>query len=342
MPPHTKSYKNCLVAFFTHRDTIQYDKDHDFDNATLSAITPEEIAEYLCYKSFGTSHPTDDDIPTSCRSTTLHFYKKSISYFIPNKHQQWDVDARRGNPTKSPQVNGIINRVKKSEVRAEGVPPQARRELTESEFRCIIRIAEKYCDVVAIQLRLPTVAKFQLHLIARIDDTAHVRIADIRVHPHHDFALTVRLRWTKNCMEERDAPDQIMLGAHDSDFCVIVALGIYLQYVLEFTNAANSEYLFCDTEESPSSVKQQISTLLRKKVIDSSEWNELQEMTHGRGGNFTTGLCGTHSLRKFAATHLHDYLAEDKMKLTVVEDGEIQEECRIDIPAPTCLLLMLL
>ena len=157
--------------------------------------------------------------------------------------------------------------MKKSEVRAEGDPPQARRELTEAEFRCIIRIAEQHPDVISMQLRLPTVCKFQLHLIARIDDTTHVRIADIRVHQHHDFALTARLRWTKNFMEERDAPDQIKLDARDSDFCILVALGIYLQYVLEFTNAVNSESLFCDTEEIPLTAKEQISTLLRKKSL---------------------------------------------------------------------------
>lgn len=95
-------------------------------------------------------------------------------------------------------------------------------------------------------------------------------------------------------MEERDAPDQIILGANDSDFCVVVALGIYLQYVLEFTNAANSEYLFCDTKENPLSVKQQISGLLRKKVIGSTEWKDLQEQSNGR--NYVTEKCGTHSL----------------------------------------------
>jgi hypothetical protein len=75
-------------------------------------------------------------------------------------------------------------------VRAEGVPPQARRELTQAECRIITRIAEKHISANSMKLRLPTMAKFQLHLIARIDDTAHVRFADLKVHPEFDFLLT--------------------------------------------------------------------------------------------------------------------------------------------------------
>jgi hypothetical protein len=120
-------------------------------------------------------------------------------------------------------------------------------------------------------------SKFQLHLIARIDDTAHVLAKEVKVHNHFDFALTVRLRWTKNCLEERDAPEQIVLGSSDPDFCVLIALAIYIQYSLEFTNAAHSNYLFCDTEETPDNVKKQMQDTLRRRVLQSDEWKVAEE-----------------------------------------------------------------
>jgi hypothetical protein len=35
--------------------------------------------------------------------------------------------------------------------------------------------------------------------------------------------------WSKNVMEERDCPDQILLGSNDTDFCVLLALSCYLE-----------------------------------------------------------------------------------------------------------------
>ena len=142
--------------------------------------------------------------------------------------------------------------------------------------------------------------KFQVHLIARIDDTSNVKACDLKVHPQFDFALLIKLRWTKNCLEERDAPDQIILGAMDSDFCLIVGLAVYLQYAYELTNAAQSEFLFCDTDENPDTVKKQVSDILNKKGFSTDDWKAHQ---HAEGNNeHDSNNVGTHSFRKLAAT----------------------------------------
>jgi hypothetical protein len=143
-------------------------------------------------------------------------------------------------------------------------------------------------------------AKFQLHLIARIDDTAHVKAEDFKEHHQFDFALCVRLRWTKNCMEERDAPMQIILASMDPNYCLIIALSIYLQFAYEFTNAAQSEFLFCDSGEDPIAVKKQFSSLLLRKVFESVDWIEHQQ-TAGNDRRRNNN-CGTHSIRKMACT----------------------------------------
>jgi hypothetical protein len=128
-----------------------------------------------------------------------------------------------------------------------------------------MRICERFPNMYKLSVCLPTILKFQLHMIARMDNTAHVKISDVHVHSKFEFALTVRLRWTKIFLEERDAPEKIILGAMDSDYCLVVTLSIYIQYFFKFTNAAQSQYLLCDTDEDPFSVKSQVSNLLHRR-----------------------------------------------------------------------------
>jgi hypothetical protein len=227
----------------------------------------------------------------------LFFYKKAISYFIPNKHHLYDVQSGRGNPTKSPQVNELIKDVQQYEVRAQGVPSQARRDITVDEYREIINITKQHTDF-GLTVRLPCMTKFQIHLIARVDDTTHIFANELKIHPKFPFALSVKLRWTKNCREERHAPPQIILGAMDSSFCVLSSLAIYLQYVLEFANASHSTYLFCNFNETPDSVKKQVSSLLMQRLFKCDDWQAFQaEANEGDDGPL-----GTHSLRKLGST----------------------------------------
>ena len=68
-----------------------YNIDHEFDDNVLNAITDTEVVDWLKVKAFGSDVVAEDDLPLLCRSSTLHFHKKAISYFIPNKHIKWNV-----------------------------------------------------------------------------------------------------------------------------------------------------------------------------------------------------------------------------------------------------------
>jgi len=50
------------------------------------------------------------------------------------RNSTWNPQAGVGNPTRSVDVNELIKAVKKREVRKQGKPSQARRELEEAEF----------------------------------------------------------------------------------------------------------------------------------------------------------------------------------------------------------------
>ena len=247
---------------------------------------------------FGHSDAGDDDVPTCRRSNTLAFHKKALPYFMPNKHLGWNTVSLSGNPTGSPEVNDLIKRVRRHEVRGEGVSSQVRHALTLPEFCSLVGMAPN-SETFNLQVRIPCILKFQVHLIARVDNAAHVLMSKLRAHGMFNYALQVRLRWTKNCLEERDAPEQIILGASDQDFCVLTSLSIHLQYLLEFINGENSDYLFCDRSKTPEMVKALTGKAIRDHVSNNEGWRNLQEE------GVDSGPVCSHSNRKSASSLAH-------------------------------------
>ena len=237
MPTHTHAserYKSMLISFMRHCDSnASYSIHTVFSSEELSSIIPQEIVAWMKLPVFGCSDAGDDDFPSCGRSSTLAFHKKALSYFIPNKHLGWNRVSLSGNPTRSPEVNNLIKHVRRHEVRGEGVSLQVRRALTLAEFHSLVGMAPN-SETFNLQVCIPCILKFQVHLIARVDDAAQVLMNKLRAHGMFDYALRVHLRWTKNCLEERDTPEQIILGASDQDFCVLTSLSIHLQYLLEF------------------------------------------------------------------------------------------------------------
>ena len=95
------------------------------------------------------------------------------------------------------------------------------------EFKFIITMMRKSEDQLK-KIAVPALCAFQFHLIARIDDTCQFMLNELRGHDLFPFALCGRMRWSKNVLEERHCPSQIILGSNDPDFCVLMNLGLYL------------------------------------------------------------------------------------------------------------------
>jgi hypothetical protein len=89
LPPQ-RSYQNTLVSLLSFLDGQKYHKNTVFPPEWLAAISAEDLLRWMNYKTFGTPFPGPDANPTGCRSSTILFWKKSISFFIPNKHHPWD------------------------------------------------------------------------------------------------------------------------------------------------------------------------------------------------------------------------------------------------------------
>jgi Transcriptional activator of glycolytic enzymes len=201
----------------------------------------------------------------------------------------------QGNPTRSREILDLIKFVKKKEVRRQGVPSQARRPLTLAEFRSVVQALKtgRGGDGPLAKYGVPAQMAFQFHLIARIDCICHFQRCNLKSHDRFPLqALKVKLNWSKNVLEERDAPWQTVLGSIDSSFCVLLNLAVWL----ELTSRRLSPYLFNFSEDTtiPSGGdkgKQRAMDVLRVVLRDLEL--DLQE-----------GEVGTHSIRKCASTHV--------------------------------------
>jgi hypothetical protein len=274
------------------RDDVQYHPDHEFTREELAAVTPEQLVEWMSVEAYGVRHPRPDDQPHILRSSTLEQYKKAISHFMPNNNVPYNEMAGVGNPTRSMLLNNMIKKVRKQECRKQGKPSQARRNAEASEFEQIIALTEAD-NQQQHRLLISAFFRFQLHLIARVDDVSKVYCVDIRPHPLFNFALLTKLCWSKNVMDERDCPDQIILGAKDRKYCVLIGLAIHLETWIESGTGAASEFIFdLRGTNDPEHTKDVIGNYLTNRVLNNEQFRVAGP-----------GLLGTHSIRKFAVTY---------------------------------------
>jgi hypothetical protein len=67
---------------------------------------------------------------------------------MPNHLMPWNAISGQGNPTRSIEVNTLIKKVKKKELRKEGVSSKARCAVTHVEFRKMQSILREKNDVI--------------------------------------------------------------------------------------------------------------------------------------------------------------------------------------------------
>ena len=136
---------------------------------------------------------------------------------------------------------------------------------------------------------------------ARIDDSSKKMWSNLKSHPnerHSDYSLITKLVWSKNIFEERDPPQQILLGACHNHFCVILGLASWLEYWIGKGHHERTKFLFgLEGEDDPDIIKRRASTALKKILGEDDTFDDVIEL-------FTDlqRKLGTHSMRKFAAT----------------------------------------
>jgi hypothetical protein len=267
-----------------------------FTEQQLLALQPVHVQQFFNLLAYGKTHPTPDDRPTLCRHSTLDQYKKAISYFHPNQLNPWTVGPNVGNPTRSRPVNDVIKGMKQAEVRNQGKASCAKRDLKRPEFRKTMRILERDGGGnIDLTMKAPTMMKTQFHLIGCTDEITNMETQYLCSHnKFKDFALQTKVSWSKNVLEERECPDQIMLACADPDFCIQLALACWIETQLK-ENHGDAKYLFGhhNDEDEPDRMNVWYGRTLKNAWKDP----EFQELMRTFKGSL-----GTHSLRKFPAT----------------------------------------
>ena len=112
-----EQYEPYLRKFMQWKGGRNYAKNTQFTDAQLLEIRPNQLVRFMCLLAYGVEVPGDNDRPTNRRASGLAFAKKALSYFMPNKNMQWNVETQAGNPTMSVAVNDLIKRIRREEVR---------------------------------------------------------------------------------------------------------------------------------------------------------------------------------------------------------------------------------
>jgi hypothetical protein len=220
-----KNYHAVLIRLMSFLNEQAYDDDHVFSQDELASLQPADIERWMSVQAYGIPQPGPNANPTLARSNSLKYWKKGISFFMPNKLMAWNALSGVGNPTRSLVVNQLIKKVKKKEVRKQGAATKTKRAMTFDEFKSMVDVLVGKVDIIR-RYGIPCFVKFQFHLIARIDDTTQFLMENLTENPDFDFTLRSKLRWSKNVNEERDAPNQFLIGAMDPWFCVLLALAV--------------------------------------------------------------------------------------------------------------------
>lgn len=116
MPPLqgvAKQYKGTLDSLMSFVHGRAYGQGKTYTKGELRALTPKDVVRWMNLKAFGITDPPADANPTLARSNSLAYWKKAISFFMPNRLIVWVSGRNEGNPTRSVEVNSLIKRVKK-------------------------------------------------------------------------------------------------------------------------------------------------------------------------------------------------------------------------------------
>jgi len=104
--------------------------------------------------------------------------------------------------------------------------------------------ARNYHIVDSIHNRFRAMVIFQNHMIARMDDIAHMKKSVLKSSPAFAGYLTAKISWSKNVRKKSNCPVQLLLPDMDPRTCVYLSLALFLERLLQFGNGDMSQWLF--------------------------------------------------------------------------------------------------
>lgn len=306
-PGQVKRYFTCLLAMMRHKDGINYPKSKVFTVDELAAVRPEHVARYFCKRVFGTETPTQNSIPTK-RKTTVSYWKKGISYFMPSQAPWTDAAGGYGNPTRSKLVNNVLAAMEKAETRGTGAKEKKDRAFTAEEFVQAHDLLGTFWSQYGRQdnLRYQALIKLQLHMLGRSDDMAHLKKDCIQRSGQFPEFITCQMKWSKNVTTASDCPKQIVFASKNPKYCAVLGLALFLEKWIRSGVGIVSQWLFADGSTDASDpvdeqnreafcFKKTYYNILKKHVIDNDAFVRDEDLQ---------GPLGTHSIKKYGASWL--------------------------------------
>jgi hypothetical protein len=198
--------------------------------------------------------------------------------------------------------------VKKEEVRKTGKKSSARRSLQHRKFKQSLAILERDPDPIK-RFLAPCVNKVHYNLIARLDDAMELEFEDIKPNLHFPFLLLVHMCWSKNVNEERDAGKQILLGLMQREYCILLALAMYLEVWIGSGNGMLGTLLFNIVKDDPIKSKKRVADIMA--ILNESKKARL-----------------AHTVYASCLLRMRECLGAQRMIRIIVDDGDERSDNR--------------
>lgn len=89
-PLMTTAYCRILVYFSSWLDGEDYANNEEIPMATLEAIAAKKMVQWFKYCAYGTATPSEANRPIHTCASSLLYWKKALSSFMPQRNVQWN------------------------------------------------------------------------------------------------------------------------------------------------------------------------------------------------------------------------------------------------------------
>ena len=169
------------------------------------------------------------------------------------RNATWNPMLQVGNPTKSVPVNVLIKVIKKAEVRRQGKPSEARREIERAECLRTLQILNDNPEghnCTKRRFMMTAASKFQFSMVAGVDSMCHFEEQDLKPNPDYPASLKTRMglftaeeRGRNKCKYNRrkvvwETIDRLVRGGRTAQTAIDMTYQTYgHQYVTIIINA---------------------------------------------------------------------------------------------------------
>ena len=129
-------------------------------------------------------------------------------------------------------------------------------------------------------------------MITIIDEFSKLLDENLKENQQHSrYSIISRFFWSKHVNEERDAPDQILLGAQKTSECILIVLSTWLEFFISKGHTENTYFAFgMNGQNYPILIKEKAADFM-EKIINDDNFITIIEVKRG-----------TYSTRKMVTT----------------------------------------